>query len=1093
MPIITNYEHYITGGSEQNWSITQDTRGVMYFGNQDKGVLEYDGVTWRSIPITNNSAVRSLVIGDDNVVYVGAVEEFGYLVPDCYGNMYYKSLINRIPVPDTVYTGFSDVWKTYYSRDTVYFCSRSYIFKYAPLADSIQIVTLPKNALFSFNLGADIYTCSYGEGIMKLNYDHFITIPGGDFFREKNVSGMCEIDSSKILVATFFQGLFTLDRKTGEVDDRFVSEGVNNYLKSGQVVYLQDLNQAFMIADLYNGITIIGRNGQALEIITEAEGLHDQQVPYVYSNKLLKDSAPVWIANFQGISKIETNNPFRVFTEKSGFDGFISDIKYFNQRLYISTSTGLYYKNSTSTSTEFINIPDIQDQIWKMHHFVPDNGKDYLLAITNSIDLYLIDHNHNVQRMTDLVVNRSNTESEFPYSGFTISGDPADPNALFIGSSSEIYRLRYSGGKWTETLVLNKLPQEIRSVIVDKYHLLWAGTINGGVIRYDLKRERDVDNPVIFTNGNGLPANQKNHVFLDPESDGVLFGTMDGFYTYDYTKDTIIRDSVLNRLLPEGPNSMLAFHEDYEDDIWISFENERMGWTEMVLHRTQQDYSVIYDRTFQRLPNASADVFYSNPANGFWFAKSNELYHYDKSFVRNDTLPFHTLIRNVYINNDSLLFNGTCFIDDGKGGFTIYPVQAEDTQPFIKYRYNNIEFRWAAPFFEQEDRMVYSFWLEPFNDDWSEWTSAVYKDFTNLPHGSYTMHVKAMNVYGDISLPAHYSFTILRPWYSSILAFIAYVILAALTVYFIIKLYTRRLKQENIRLEGIIQERTAEIRRQKEELTDSIEYASRIQRALLPSNKLLVEKEIGHFILFRPRDIVSGDFYWMGQKEDKIYVVAADCTGHGVPGAFMSMLGISFLDEIIIKSNISDTNLILDALRNHVITSLKQTGKSMEESTRDGMDLAMIAYDQKSQKIQFSGAYNPLYYVRKLNREEKALISRGDELDLPKGAMNNDTHILFQIKGDQMPIGISEKVFEFSATELENEGYSLYLFTDGYVDQFGGTGGKKFMSRNFKQSILEAQKYPIEKQGPLMNEILNDWMGNISQIDDILVIGLQLN
>ncbi len=225
----------------------------------------------------------------------------------------------------------------------------------------------------------------------------------------------------------------------------------------------------------------------------------------------------------------------------------------------------------------------------------------------------------------------------------------------------------------------------------------------------------------------------------------------------------------------------------------------------------------------------------------------------------------------------------------------------------------------------------------------------------------------------------------------------------------IIKLYTRRLKQENIRLEGIIEERTAEIRKQKEELTDSIEYASRIQRALLPSDQLMDEHNLDHFILFRPRDIVSGDFYWMGAKDDKVLIVAADCTGHGVPGAFMSMLGMTFLDEIVIKSEITSTDEILEQLRDHVITSLKQSGKSMEEAIKDGMDLAMISVDLNSRKIQYSGAYNPLYLVRKLKRGEKTKLNNGEELDLPRGSIHDEEHLLLQIRADQMPIGVSEK------------------------------------------------------------------------------------
>ena len=1094
VPIITNYEHFITGGSEQNWSITQDKRGVMYFGNQDKGILEYDGVEWRTIPIKNNSPVLSLTTGDDGVIYVGGVDEFGYLAPDCFGNMYYKSLVDRIHYSDSARKSISEVLKTYYLKGNVFFCARNNIYKYSPVEDSLEIIKRRQFSFLSFVVDDDIYSCSYGDGIMKLEKDSLFQIPGGDFFIEKDVSGMIKFDSTQFLIATFSNGIYLLDVKTGKVNSTFIDKFLGEYLLSGIIYYAQDLNKDFVLADVFNGLTIIDRNGTAKEIITEAEGLIDQQVSYVYTNKLMKGSAPVWIANFQGISKIETNNPFRVFTEKSGFEGFISDMVYFNDRLYISTSSGLFYKHSTSTGTQFMMVPDIQDQIWKLHHFVTNTGEEFLIVITNSSSAYVIDKNDNLSILNELISKKGDSSIEnLNFNGYSITGDPFNTNRFFIGTPFDIYGIEYSAGRWEKVLDINKLPSTPRSIVIDRYNYLWTGTLNDGIARYKLTHDPENSELILYSTEKGLPSKNKNQVYLHPETHEVLIGTMEGIYQYDYKRDTIVKDSILNSILPAGSNTMMTIYNDFEDDIWISLENEKLGWTELVLSKSGQAYKIIQDKSFQRLPNSSTDVFYSHPENGFWFGKSNEIYHFEKSFVRNDTLPFHTLIRNVYINNDSLLFNGRCFIDDGRGGFKIYPEQAEDTQPFIQYRYNNIEFRWAAPFFEQEDRMLYSYWLEPFEKNWSDWTSAVYKDFTNLPHGQYTMRVRAMNVYGDISIPAAYSFNIKRPWYVTIYAYLAYIFLSGLAIYIIIKLYTRRLKQENIRLEGIIQDRTAEIRKQKEELTDSIEYASRIQRALLPSDKLLEDMNMGHFILFKPRDIVSGDFYWMGQKDGKIYVVAADCTGHGVPGAFMSMLGISFLDEIVIKSDINLTNLILDQLRTHVITSLKQSGKSMEESTKDGMDLAMVVIDPSSKKVQFSGAYNPLYCVRKLTRNEKARVNNGAELDLDKGAMNNNTHILYQIKGDPMPIGISEKSFQFTATELEGEGYSLYLFTDGFLDQFGGSSGKKFMSRNFKKLILEMQKYPIEKQGIEMDKVLKDWMGDISQIDDILVVGLQIN
>ena len=655
-----------------------------------------------------------------------------------------------------------------------------------------------------------------------------------------------------------------------------------------------------------------------------------------------------------------------------------------------------------------------------------------------------------------------------------------------------VVRLQYKKGRWEEILRIEDLSGEtLNKMIIDKYEYLWANT-DRQVFRIDISPSHH-SSTKIFTEEDGLPATDNNRVFLNPDSEGVILGTVDGFYLYNYFRDTIYRDKVHNSVLPEGRNLIREFTKDGDGEYWYSFENEHSGWGELVARKNGDFLEVVRDVSFQRLPNVSTDIIFTDPDRGIWFGKSNELYHFDKAFTRNDTFSYQALIRKISISNDSLLFNGSNFRDDGTGKYSLELEQAKETQPIIQHRYNNIEFRWAAPFFEQEEETKYSYLLEGFDKEWSEWGDASLKDFTNLPFGDYTIHVKAKNVYGDESLPASYSFTILPPWYATYVAIFAYILLAGLMVYIIIKLYTRRLKQENIRLEGIIEERTAEIRKQKEELTDSIEYASRIQRALLPPDRLMEDHSLEHFILFRPRDIVSGDFYWMALKNGKLIVVAADCTGHGVPGAFMSMLGMTFLDEIVIKAEITSTQEILEQLREHVITSLKQSGKSIEESTKDGMDLSMVSIDIHTHEIQYSGAYNPLYLVRKLTRIEKAKLKKGEELDLPRGSIYDDKHLLLQIRADQMPIGISEKTMPFSATTFKDEGFNIYMFSDGFLDQFGGPQHKKFMSKNFKKLILELQSVPMNDQGSALEKVLLGWMGEISQIDDILVMGIRMS
>ena len=260
--------------------------------------------------------------------------------------------------------------------------------------------------------------------------------------------------------------------------------------------------------------------------------------------------------------------------------------------------------------------------------------------------------------------------------------------------------------------------------------------------------------------------------------------------------------------------------------------------------------------------------------------------------------------------------------------------------------------------------------------------------------------------------------------------------------------------------------------------------------ALLPSENILAENLKNYFILFKPRDIVSGDFYWMTKKNDRLYIVAADCTGHGVPGAFMSLLGMSFLDEIIDKENAPRADRVLSELRMHITESLKQSGE--DDEAKDGMDMTLLVIDFNKSRVEFSGAYNPCFRVRELSESEKKNFHE-DNIELPDGSMTNGLYLLETIYASKMPIGISSRMnedFVFYDWKLE-KGVSYYLFSDGYIDQFGGPHGRKFMKKNFKHLILEIQDYPMNKQKEILEERLKEWMGNCPQIDDILVMGIR--
>ncbi len=276
-----------------------------------------------------------------------------------------------------------------------------------------------------------------------------------------------------------------------------------------------------------------------------------------------------------------------------------------------------------------------------------------------------------------------------------------------------------------------------------------------------------------------------------------------------------------------------------------------------------------------------------------------------------------------------------------------------------------------------------------------------------------------------------------------------------------------------------------EIEHNNKEIMKSLEYASKIQSSTLPDLGDLRAVVSDHLLFFRPRDIVSGDFFWTATVEGSTVITVADCTGHGVPGAFMSMLGMSLLKEIVQKEYITHPGVILRRLRKEVINALGQKGLSGEQ--RDGMDMALISISQDSKKLEFAGAYNPLYIMRR-----KDLPPPGVPGMTVTEALNGDNgYLLYEIIADKMPISYFLKMEKFVSHEIDlAEGDRLYLFSDGYPDQFGGPRGKKFKYKPFKQMLLQHAHLSMEEQQQILGYTLDEWQGTQSQIDDICVIGL---
>jgi serine phosphatase RsbU (regulator of sigma subunit) len=313
------------------------------------------------------------------------------------------------------------------------------------------------------------------------------------------------------------------------------------------------------------------------------------------------------------------------------------------------------------------------------------------------------------------------------------------------------------------------------------------------------------------------------------------------------------------------------------------------------------------------------------------------------------------------------------------------------------------------------------------------------------------------------------------PW-DLLLIIILFVIIGN---FFFIKWRDKKFQYEKQVLEEKISIRTVEVLQQKfelekkneliaeknKEMTDSLNYAKRIQAAILPKTEL-IHAEFESFILYLPKDIVSGDFYSFSKKNEKILVAAADCTGHGVAGAIMSMIGSSLINQIVNEKGITDPAEILNQLNLGIIDSLRQA----ENSSHDGMDVSLCSFDLKNMELTFAGANRPLWLLR-------------------NGSMET-------FKSDKFPIGglqiVRTESFTNHFIKLE-KGDSIYLFSDGYADQFGGMLGKKLMTKKFKEVLLSIQNRSMKEQGDYLHQFIKDWMGGaFEQVDDIMVIGIKI-
>lgn len=651
----------------------------------------------------------------------------------------------------------------------------------------------------------------------------------------------------------------------------------------------------------------------------------------------------------------------------------------------------------------------------------------------------------------------------------------------------------------------------IYSMLEDSKHNIWIGTDRG----LDLYREDTLTGGqgsfTLFTEKEGLSQNSVSAIFEDSHGN-LWFGTSFGLNLFD-------GESFLHITEKEGlvNNEIKTITEDRNRNIWVSTINGLSCIVPQMDSDSVVSFSDPLILNYHKTDGLKGVNFYHSSVidrdNRLWLGSSKNLTMLDlNSFSIPDRKPVVHL-NQVDINNRFVDFRN---IENDRGAkpafeelaaFYNYPIDPE-----FPYRLNHLTFHFTAIDWSAPHKILYSYMIDGVDGSWSTPSPEAKADYRNLSYGSHTFMVRAMGESQEWSDTLEYSFTILPPWYHTWLARTGYVIVAVLIVLGFVRWRTAQLKQRHKELEKQIKAATQEIREQKvevenqrdeieaqrdelqsqrdlvmaqkKEITDSINYAKRIQSAILPTKEFMDESLPEHFVLFKPRDIVSGDFYWIKVVKNFLIVVVADCTGHGVPGSIMSMLGVSLLNEQIGRSRFDKPGEFLDRLRSKVKETLSQEGRMNEQ--KDGMDLAMIIINSETKELQFAGAFNPLYVLRHKGKEKDERIEQYAILD-------NSEYWLYELKGDRQPIAIHSDEQKFTTHQIQLlEGDTLYMLSDGYADQIGGPSGKKFLTVNLKKIFLNIQKLSMKAQYQYLENALEEWRKDMDQVDDILVMGIRV-
>lgn len=926
--------------------------------------------------------------------------------------------------------------------------------------DAKDANTISNNNAWSLHEGSDgkLWIGTYGGGLNS--YDkHTGKFQHYNQFNEKGevlyeninlIRTIYEDKEGMLWIGTFGEGMQIFDPQSGKfIKNLRNKESDPNSLSNDQIMSItEDANGILWIATYGNGINLYNKKTGRFRAISYDEknlsGITSNQIKCVYHDKV----GSVWIG-----------------TEGGGVNAHFRASSKF--KFYKKTSDS---ENSLKSSEVLSLLEDRDGLVWV------GTRRGGLTTIDREADKY--------EHFPKLSTASNNS----------ILSLCEDRNGLiWVGT--------WGGGlhsynKKTKKIISfpefnQQSARTIVSILADSKGNIWIGTYGAGVFFYNTTTENFTN----YNSTNGLTINNIYNIYEDSKKNIWIATDGGGVVRYNSESNvfrTYNRDEVSNSI---SSNSVNCSFEDGNGNMWFGTSN---GLNKLDVKTGK--FTSYFEK--DGLPNDFIYCILPDDKGNFWMSTNKGVSKFNPEAKNENGSAF----RNYDVNDglQGLEFNqgayhqsksGEIFLGGVNGFNAFYPDKILDNPNIppvhiisykrfgkeveldtliydkkyleLSYKQNFFSFDFAALDYQMPGKNKYSYKLEGVDDDWSPPGTQHYASYTELSGGDYILRVRGANNDGTWNNEGVTLYIRINPPFWKTKLFYALCVLLIIGGFWgFVKYRTGSIKRENKILEEKVEERTQELAQKNKDITSSIQYAKRIQLAILPPLEQVFKYFPASFILYKPKDIVSGDFYWFGVKDGKKIIAAVDCTGHGVPGAFMSMIGHNLLNQIISENGITQADEILNALHRGVQAALKQGTNVVD--TSDGMDVAICCFNSDNTELEYAGAYRPLFIVNK------------DKFG--------------KIDADKNPIGGSQLDADrkFTAHTVRiNKGDTFYMASDGYADQFGGEKGKKFMVKRFNELLLAMQSQSMEEQCKTLDQTFENWRGNYQQIDDILIIGIK--